>query len=154
MFSILPPWNWWKPWHSILTWTDNGQISANSFLFWNDIALLQNMQAVAAAARLLYVIVKQIMQIYCKINSHTTKKKIPIQDFSHQKSAKGIAFEACWTVLFSSNTAQKNGYAFNNNSLVWKTTSHIEFPPWGIFAKLKIPSQFLKSWLSTSRAAL
>ena len=33
------------------------------------------MQAVAAAARLLYVIVKQIMQIYCKISSHTTKKK-------------------------------------------------------------------------------
>ena len=138
MFSILPPWNWWKPWHSILTWTDNGQISANSFLFWNDIALLQNMQAVAAAARLLYVIVKQIMQIYCKINSHTTKKKrIPIQDFSHQKSAKGIAFEACWALLLSSNTALKMGTR-GTRSIVW----YEKPPPILNF----LHEEFLPSW--------
>ena len=152
MFSILPPWNWWKPWHSILTWTDNGQISANSFLFWNDIALLQNMQAVAAAARLLYVIVKQIMQIYCKINSHTTKKKNSNTRFLSSKVSKRYCIWGMLGFTFELKHSSKNGYAFN--SLLWKTTSHIEFPPWGIFARLKIPSQFLKSWLSTSRAAL
>ena len=153
MFSILPPWNWWKPWHSILTWTDNGQISANSFLFWNDIALLQNMQSGPTAARLLYVIVKQIMQIYCKISSHTaTPQKRNSNTRFLQSKAKRYCIRGRLSFAFDLKHNSKNGYKYN--SLVWKTTSHIEFPPWGIFAKLKIPSQFLKSWLSTSRAAL